>query len=164
MNSKISLILKLTNAVAVLAVLGLFVYTKILFKRPAITEAQERQKLIERSKKRESATLVKKGLVPLETISSNLDSYVGADGKSKNHLLTMTGFIEIRNEKEISKFETVRPIVMDRIIQNLGKKKYEDLNQVQGRYVFRSQIIDAANESMGAPIVTDVYFGEFLLQ
>ena len=72
--------------------------------------------------------------------------------------------MEIRDERESAKFNLAKPIVMDKIIQNLGKKKFEDLNQVQGRYIFRSQVIDAANEYLGAPIVTEVYFGDFLLQ
>ncbi|MBC7397863.1 MAG: flagellar basal body-associated FliL family protein, partial [Bdellovibrionales bacterium] len=88
----------------------------------------------------------------------------GEDGKPKSHLATFSLAVELRDAREQGKFEAARPVVMDRIIQNLGKKKFEDLNQVQGRYLFRSQVIDAANEFLGAPIVTEIYFSEFLLQ
>ncbi len=161
---KIGLILGVLNTVAIAAVLGLFVYTKLIFKRPAITESKERAKIALNAKKIDSLANAKKALIPLEPMTVNLDPYLGEDGKQKNHYVSLTLVIEIRDERESGKFESSKPVVMDKIIQNLSKKKFEDLNQVQGRYLFRSQIIDAANEFLGAPVVNEVYFTEFLLQ
>jgi len=103
-------------------------------------------------------------MVTLDPITVNLDPFVGDDGKSKIHYATLTLAVELRSEQDLEKFNQSKPVVMDRVIQNLGKKKFEDLNQVQGRYLFRSQVIDAANEYLGAPIVSEVYFNDFLLQ
>ncbi len=164
MGKKLGLILRLVNTIAVLAVLGLFVYTRIIFKHPVITESKERKKLLDNQNKPTSTTLARKGLISLDPITANLDPFKDTDGKQKSHFLTLTASIEIRDEKEAPRFEAVRPIIMDHILQSLSKKKFEDLDQVQGRYVFRSQIIDAANEAIGAPVVTEVYFSEFLLQ
>ena len=161
---KLGLILGVLNTVAIAAVLGLFVYTKLVYKHPAITESKERTKLALNAKKIDPALGAKKALVTMEQMTVNLDPYLGDDGKQKNHYVSLTLVIEIRDERETSKFDSSRPVVMDKIIQNLSKKKFEDLNQVQGRYLFRSQVIDAANEFLGAPIVTEVYFTEFLLQ
>jgi flagellar FliL protein len=72
--------------------------------------------------------------------------------------------IEVRDEKEIPKFENIKPVIQDQIIQHLGKKTFEDLNQVQGRYLFRSLIIDASNAYLKESVVTDVFFSDFLLQ
>jgi flagellar basal body-associated protein FliL len=94
----------------------------------------------------------------------NLDPYSGDDGKQKSHYAALTLVLEIRDEHETGKVALAMPVIMDKIIQNLSKKKFEDLNQVQGRYLFRSQIIDSANEFLGAPILTEVYFNSFLLQ
>jgi flagellar FliL protein len=55
-------------------------------------------------------------------------------------------------------------VILDKINSTLSKKKFYELNQVQGRYIFRSQIIDATNEILGGPIVLDIYFTDFLLQ
>ena len=161
---KIGLLLGILNTVAIAAVLGLFVYTKVIYKRPAITEEKERAKLTRNEKKPDARLGAKKLIVPLEPLTVNLDPYTGEDKKQKTHLATLTLAVELRDERELAKFEAARPVVMDRIIQNLGKKKFEDLNLVQGRYLFRSQVIDAANEFLGAPIVTEIYFSEFLLQ
>ncbi len=161
---KLGLLLGILNTVAIAAVLGLFVYTKVIYKRPTITEKKERAKLTLSEKKPENHAAGKKVILPLESLTVNLDPYTDEDGKPKTHYATLGLAVELRDERDQAKFEAARPVVMDRIIQNLGKKKFEDLNQVQGRYLFRSQVIDAANEFLGAPIVTEIYFSEFLLQ
>jgi flagellar basal body-associated protein FliL len=158
----ISLILGVLNTVAIAAVLGLFVYTKMIFKRPEITETKERAKIAQTVAK--APVDEKHVMVKLPPITVNLDPYKDADGKQKVHYASLTLVVELRSESELGKFEEAKPIVMDKVIQNLGKKKFEDLNQVQGRYLFRSQIIDAANEQLGGAVVTDLYFSDFLLQ
>lgn len=160
---KLGLLIGLLNTVAIAAVLGLFVYTKMVYKRPAITEVKERKKLVDEGNKPSHATMTK-AMLTMDPITANLDPYKDDDGKEKFHMVSLTMTVEIRDKKELEKFVGVKPVFMDRVLQNLGKKKYEDLNQVQGRYVFRSQVIDSANEFLGAPIVTEIYFSEFLLQ
>jgi flagellar basal body-associated protein FliL len=134
----------------------------VLFKRPEITESKERAKLTA-----SEAKIVPDGkhfMVAMEPITVNLDPFKGDDGKEKIHYATLTLTFELRREADAAQFEGAKPVVMDKVIQNLGKKKFEDLNQVQGRYLFRSQVIDAANEYFAAPVVTEVYFSDFLLQ
>ncbi len=161
---KISLILALVNTVVVLAVLGLFVYTKILFKPPKITESKEREKI----EKTEPVTpVVDRGdrvLYPLDPVTVNLDAYTGADGKSRNHYISVTLSLEVNSEKAKPKIDEAKPVILDRVIHHLGQSKFEELNQVQGRYVFKSKIIDEANVHLKSPIVTDVYFIDMLLQ
>ena len=159
---KIGLLLGVLNTLAILLVLGLFVYTKYVFKRPEITEEKERAKLAknERNLGKNEVHI----MVPLDPVTVNLDPFVGEDGKQKIHYATITLTIELRSQRDLQKFNEAKPVVLDRVIQNLGKKKFEDLNQVQGRYLFSSQVIDAANEYLGAPIVTEIYFNDFLLQ
>lgn len=159
----IGLILGLVNTVAIAAVLGLFVYTKIMYKHPVITEEMERARRVKSEKKLDPHLNAKKALIQLDPIMVNLDPFK-ENGKEKIHYATLTLAVEIRDEAEAGKFSAAKPVVMDKIIENLGKKKFEDLNQVQGRYLFRSQIIDAANAHLGAPVVTEVYFSDFLLQ
>jgi hypothetical protein len=48
--AKLGQILLLLNTLAIAAVLGLFVYTKVIFKRPSITESKERVKLAQQPK------------------------------------------------------------------------------------------------------------------
>jgi len=161
---KLGLLLGLINTLVIAAVLGLFVYTKVLYKRPPITEIHERQRLADAAHRSEVVRPQKKGIVPLDPITTNLDPYTDEEGKQKLHYVSVTLAVEIRDQKEMQKFESIKPVVLDQIIQQLGKRKFEDLNQVQGRYLFRSMIIDATNAYLKEPIVTEVYFTDFLLQ
>jgi len=162
--NKLGSILGLVNTVVIVAVLGLFVYTKMIYKRRPITESQERQRLSKSEHKSEVVRYQKKGIVPLDPITVNLDPYTDVDGKQKLHYIALSLSVEIRDENETKRFEEIKPIVLDQIIQQIGKKKFEDLNQVQGRYLFRSLIIDATNAYLKEPVVTEVYFTDFLLQ
>ena len=159
----IGLLLGIVNTVAIAAVLGLFVYTRVIYKHPVITESKQRQLLIQNQKKPDHSN-EKHVLVNLDTVTANLDPFTDEQGKQKTHYVSISLGVELRSQKDVSKFEIVKPVIMDKILQNLAKKKFEDLNQVQGRYVFRSQIIDAANEFLGSPVVTEIYFSDFLLQ
>lgn len=159
---KIGLLLGVLNTVVVCAVLGLFVYTKIIFKRPAITEAKERIKL-NAAKPTAKELGEEKTIIALEPITANLDPFQ-ENGKQKVHYVSMTMSVEVRSEDDQTSFEEAKPIILDKVLSILAKKKFEDLNQVQGRYIFRSQIIDAANEYLGSPVVNEVYFSDFLLQ
>ncbi|RYG58565.1 hypothetical protein EON80_26870, partial [bacterium] len=75
-TSKLPLILVLVNVVAALGVGGLVYYTKVMFKRPKITEISERQKLeIEAAKAIEARKKLEAGprfLMKLEPIQANL--------------------------------------------------------------------------------------------
>lgn len=161
---KLGLILGLVNTVAIMAVLGLFVYTKMIYKRPAITESKERARMESQAHKEAVLRSAKRGLITLEPMTANLDPYTDTDGKQKTHYVSLTLSVEVRDEKEIPKFEFIKPVIQDQIIQSLGKKTFADLNQVQGRYLFRSLIIDATNAYLKEPVVTEVYFSDFLLQ
>jgi flagellar basal body-associated protein FliL len=160
---KIGLIIGLLNTVAIAGVLGLFAYTKLVYKHPPLTEEQERAKL-EQKVAAPVKSNEKSAMFPLDPVTVNLDPFTDSEGKQKIHYVSMTLVLEIRSEKDKAKVNKAKPVVMDKIIQGLSKKKFEDLNQVQGRYVFRSQIIDAANEFLGSPVVTEIYFNDFLLQ
>ena len=162
--AKIGQLLAMLNTIAIAGVLCIFVYTKLIYKHPAITETKERIRLAQNGTKLDPQNNATKTTVLLDPITANLDPYTGPDGKQKVHYVSLTLAVEIRDVAEAEKFNAAKPIVLDKVLTHLGKKKFEDLNQVQGRYVFRSQIIDAANEYLGAPVVTEVYFTDFLLQ
>ena len=161
---KIGLILGLLNTVAIAAVLGFFVYTKMLYKRPAITEGQERTRLASPQYKQALVQEHKKALIPLDPITANLDPYVDGDGKKKLHYVAISLVVEVGDETQKGRFEEIKPIVMDQVIQSIGKKTFDDLNQVQGRYLLRSQIIDATNAYLKEPLITEVYISDYLLQ
>jgi flagellar FliL protein len=161
---KIGFILGLLNTLAIAAVLGLFVYTKLIFKRPAITESKERAKIVKKAEAPLVVDRTKTIMVPLDAVTVNLDAFTGADGKPKTHMVSMNLSLEVIDEKAKEKVEAAKPAILDRIIQNLGKRTFQELNQVQGRYVFKSQVIDEANEYLKTPAVVEVFMTDFMLQ
>ncbi|MBU6154192.1 MAG: flagellar basal body-associated FliL family protein [Bdellovibrionales bacterium] len=161
---KIGLILGLVNTVAIAAVLGLFVYTKLIFKRPPITEEKERVRIEKTESSVPTRDRSQRVLMSLDPITVNLDAYQGGDGKPKTHYASVSLSLELRSEGDRKKVEEAKPAILDHVIQNLSKRKFQDLNQVQGRYVFKSQVIDDTNAYLKAPIVTEVYLLDLLLQ
>jgi flagellar FliL protein len=161
---KIGFILGLLNTLAIAAVLGLFVYTKLIFKRPAITESKERAKIVKKAEAPLVVDRTKTIMVPLDAVTVNLDAFTGADGKPKTHMVSMNLSLEVIDEKAKEKVEAAKPAILDRIIQNLGKRTFQELNQVQGRYVFKSQVIDESNEYLKTPAVVEVFMTDFMLQ
>jgi flagellar basal body-associated protein FliL len=159
---KLGQILKILNTVVTLGVLGFFIFTTFIFKRPKIIENKERERLVTAADQA-AVSDGKRILIPLESITANLDPYT-ENGKTRSHYVQMAITVELIDEKQKENFDRLKPVILDRINSTLSKKKFDELNQVQGRYIFRSQIIDSMNEILASSLVVDIYFTDFLLQ
>lgn len=154
--SKAPPILTLVNTLAALAAVGTLYYTKILFKRPLITEENERKRLLEdqRLKKIASETTAT-GIVPFEPVTVNIETYPAQPPltdeddpgalKGKLHYVTMALSVEIVDGGQTKAIDQVRPVIMDQILTLMARKSFHELTTVQGRYVLRTQIMDAIN-------------------
>lgn len=163
------LILAAANGLFVLAVLGFAAYSKLVFKRPAITEQQERAKL-------SSNVLQKKeepGTVKFDQVTVNIASHPknpeGAPGserqlQGKLHYVTFEFTLEIRNKDKAHKIDEIREVYMDEILSTIGRKSFDELNSVQGRFLFRTQLQDIANRHLKDTLVTNAYFTNYVLQ
>jgi flagellar basal body-associated protein FliL len=176
-ESKAPLLIALVNSLVVLGVLGLLVYTRILYKRPIITESSERTRLASAMASPKVAELA--GLITFEPVTVNIRSAPGqprpADGtvnqiEGKMHYITVSFAIEVRDISKKEQVEVLRPFIMDRMLSMLGRKDFHELATVQGRYVLRDQLIEAVNQvllqepSIRAPIATNLYFTQFVVQ
>src|SRR4051794_37447146 len=72
--SKAPLLLALVNTLAVLAAVGTLYYTKILFKRPAITEETERKRLEEAHTKKNLTEATAPGMVTFDSVTVNIET------------------------------------------------------------------------------------------
>ena len=153
-SSKIFTIIALINTIAVLATGGILVYTKLLFKRPPITEAQERARLEkQKEKKLKDAKKAEPGMVTFDPITVNIRSTPGkvrttesGDVEGKLHYATIGFALELKDKNKTSLIEELRPMFMDKLMSMLGRKSYTDLITVQGRFLVRTQIMDAVND------------------
>lgn len=168
-GSKLPMILALINTLAVMAALGAIIYTKVLYKRPAITEAAERQKIEKQQEanqgKDKLPSTLNLAVVPFDAINATIAPEKGAPGESARVRYANIQFsIEVREAKKTDQLEAVKTQFLDELLNLLGRKKFEDLTTVQGRYVLRSEMIAAANKLLKDDLVTNVYFNHYLIQ
>ena len=172
-------IIPLLNTIAILATSGLIYYSKMVFKRPRITEESERTRLMESNALPTPAT--DPGFIQFDPVTVNIEAVphhpAPADGTSqqlhgKLHFVTVGFSLAVRDRSQADLINEVRPQILDKLIATLGKKKFTELNNVQGRYVLHSQIMDFANDllvrhsakPMKDGLVTNVYFTQFVVQ
>lgn len=164
----LTLLLFVVNSIAIMAALGMLVYTKLIFKRPAITETSERQRLTEKKTSAEAMKATKSGMVIFKPMAVPIESNVppadASQTEGKLHYASIGFALEIRDVAKLDKVEAIRPIFLDKIIHIMGTKKFSDLNTVQGRYLLRMDFQDIANGLVNEPLITNVFFTEFIVQ
>ncbi|MCM2323374.1 MAG: flagellar basal body-associated FliL family protein [Oligoflexia bacterium] len=173
------LIVGALNVVVALGAMGALVYTRVIYKRPAITESTERARLARLRANPVQAT--RTGTLTFEPVTVNIQSTPrqlrAAEGtarqvEGKLHYVTLAFVIEIRDERRKDELEAVRSQLMDRLLALLGRKTFHELSTVQGRYILKTQIIDSMNQLLAKradkpfqeTLITDVFFTQFLVQ
>lgn len=136
---------------------------KMNYKRPPITEAAESEKL--RKKLKKPKPVGPPGSLAFQPVTINLAaSEAGSGGDNKVHYATLAFAISTIDAGAASKLETIRPLLQDKMISMVGKRDYQDLTSVQGRYMLRTQLRELANQLAKEALVTEVYFTEFVVQ
>jgi len=160
----------LLSSLATLGTLGFVAYAKLIFKRPPITEYSERQRL--ELRKKQKVEVFNPGYIKFEKFLAHikpegLEPRFAGESRSGSHpklrYLSVAFVLEVGDESQASKIEDVKPQFMDALISTLGRKTYAELNTLQGRYLLRNEIVDQANELVKKPIVTNVFFTDFVL-
>ncbi len=158
------MILSLVNTLAAVGALGALIYTRLLFKRPPITETSERQKLVDKYQgpPRDSELEI----VSFKQITANIAAAPSEPGKpeGKLHYATIGYALEVRTEEESYAIEGVKTQFNDALLQVLGKKSFTDLTSVHGRFLLRSEMIQMGNKFLEKPSITNVYFTHFVVQ
>jgi len=177
LKDKLPLLLALLNTLTILGVVGLAVYTKILYKKPKVSEAEARAKL--KAVASTAKPLPVPAMVDFPQLTVNIAPTVtpaaageGPPGasKPKMHYLTMAFMLKIRDDKLKTKIEELRPRIMDKILAILSRKQVQELSTVQGRWLLRSQFLELTNELLKQDLktneahATDLYFTQFIVQ
>jgi flagellar basal body-associated protein FliL len=154
-------------------------YTKLIFKRPAITEENERVKLSEILAKPKAA--LSTAHVAFDQLTANIASMPSDPHaaranpqiiQGKLRYATLAFSLEIRDAERKEEIEQIRPLILDKLLSILGHKTFQELNNVQGRYILRNEIIDAVNHLLEKSnptaarknLVTNLYFSQFQVQ
>lgn len=140
--SKLPMLLLLVNFLAIAGAMYMLVYVKFLYKRPSITEETERARLAAQAAATPKAPL-ESGLVNFEAVTVNL-----APSEGRPHFATIGFALEIRDKTRQGDVETVRALIMDKFLSLVGRKQAFELNNVQGRFILRTELTDAANKAI----------------
>ena len=159
--SKLPMLVAILNTVGILTALGALVYTKILHKRPPITESQERERLMKPQPKPTANDPV---WIKMESLRANLKPVPKTDGSFKLHYVVLSFSMEFSNPEGEKKFQERSARFTDALLQLLGAKEFDEVTSVQGRYLLRTEIQDLANKVLDESLVQNVLFTEFLAQ
>lgn len=137
-----------------LLTLGVFVYTNIVYQRPLVNEAEEK-----------------------DLLSANLKSGVSTDGLKIDKIVvnlrsetSRLRFLEVslqvlpfKNEqKEL--LEKNSPLILDRIGQLATNMTPNDLNTISGKILFEERLKNKLNKDLGKQIVREIFFTGFVVQ
>jgi len=159
-------LLILLNTVFLLIAIGFAVYTKLIFKRPPITEKDERTRLKELEKNPTISDSKKDGFfVTYEPMTLNIKSSPRKDQTVGKLQYLILGFsVELENQETQNLLKEINAQFLDKLIALLGNKELDKINNVQGRYILRSEMVEIINELAGSPIAMNIYFDKFILQ
>ena len=150
-------ILLVVNFVAVAAAAGTLLYTRVLYKKPQITESQEQTKLAPAHGAGEES-----GERPLVSFDELRVNIAAPSGQSRFATFQMA--VECVDEDAQGRVEGGKDKLVDKLISIFNRKEMRELTTVQGRLVLKEELVHAFNEIIGDGSVTDVMFSSFTVQ
>lgn len=157
LNINFSTLLILVNGVLVLATLGVFAYTKLLFHRPVISEEGEIKRRQEELKA--PPKMAENPLVSFDQMTLNIAMTSG-----KAHYATFAFSVECRDAEAVEMVNAKRTLILDKVIAALGRRQLTELNTIQGKMLLKSELLREVNGMTSPGAATDVYFSNFVLQ
>ena len=111
------------------------------------------------------ATTTQKGVTtdigpiyPLETFIVNL-----ADPRGKKYLKTKLE-LELDMPIVVQEIDQRLPQFRDTILTILSSKSFEEIQQLEGKYQLRAEIMTMLNQYLTSGEITNIYFTEFIVQ
>lgn len=155
-----SIVQKIIIAVSLvfsLATTGVFVYTQVIFKKPAPDDAKEFEKMKEEEKK---PTTVVEGY-KLKRMMINLESETG---KEKIRLLNLEALIMPFKEDGATVLEDNQAIVYDVFNTVASKMDVNELNSISGKILLENRLRKTINERLHEEVVREILFQHFVIQ
>lgn len=106
----------------------------------------------------EQTVQVKTAIWPIESIIVNL-----LDNNGERYL-KITIQLEISNEDCVSELDTLKPEIMDGLLDLLSSKRYNEIVGFEGKQRLRDEIAIRLNNYLDKGQITKVYFTEFIIQ
>ncbi len=136
-----------------ISVLGLFVYTDIIYQKPLPDDKKEFQKLEAESKK----VNVSKGFA-LKKITINLKST-----RKLRFLSTEIVLIPFK-ESQLQIIEDNQAMIRDIIIDAGSNMTAKELSSITGKIIFEETLKERINKTQKKPLIKEVFFSNFVIQ
>lgn len=136
------------------ALLGVFVYTEILYEPPTIDDQAELQSMREALQKQAVLPTYKleKLIINLPTATARLRFL-----DTEIHLVSF-------NSQDHQLYEERKPQIHDLIISTAGQMQPEELNSISGKILLEDRIRRGINQIVGKVAVKEVLFARFVVQ
>ena len=170
-KGRLKLIIILLVILSLLGGGGYFAYKKFFAAKKQTTDApkekkgdkkQEEEKTKDKGEKKaegeQPRPQLETSLVQLPTIIVNL-----ADPLGKRYLKVSIE-IEVKGKDPGKLVEEKMAMIKDTLIMLLSSKTFDDISSLEKKYALKMEIAQRLNQIFEKPIVTKVYFTDFLVQ
>ncbi|MCC6278590.1 MAG: flagellar basal body-associated FliL family protein [Oligoflexia bacterium] len=141
------------NAAVMLGGLGVIYNLKLIQGKPAITEESESAKASHDREIHEN-----------KPVLYSFDPFVvNLDGRPRKIVRTSIQ-LEMLSDEGYEEVVSQMPVARDQIVRILNRKKYEDIETIQGKLFLKDQIMTVMNSILRKGSVKEVYFNEFVVQ
>ncbi len=97
-------------------------------------------------------------IVPMETVVVNLG------GISSNRYLRIQTSLEVGNEDDQKMISEKEVILRDKMISFFSSKTMRDIETEGGLFKLRLELKDVLNRLVGAGVIKQIYFSDFIVQ
>lgn len=153
-NKMIDTILVGLSTIVALALLGVFVYTEIIFEKPLLQDNQLVQNLLSDAKNQERPDTFE-----MDKMTINLQSRT----TRLRFLDTVVHFVPFE-QRHLKLFEEHKPEIQDIIIDTAGRMYPEELNNIAGKILLEDRLRRRINDFLGTKALREILFVRFVVQ
>lgn len=153
-NPGLDKILMGLNALVVGGAAALVIYAHTMLKPAATDQTKEFTDMV-----RDSMVEFKKQAVSFDEMVVNLYSR-----ERRLRFLNLKMDIEVFEDGQQETINTMKPIIVDSLIDITGNMRPDELNSVTGKILLEARVKNKVNAIAGKKIVKRIYFSKFIIQ
>lgn len=153
-NKMIDTILVALSTVVALGLLGVFIYTEVLYEKPLPQNDELVQELLNDIKGEERPQSYE-----MEKMTINLQSRT----RRLRFLDTVMHFVPFE-QKHLSMFEESKAGIQDIIIDTTSRMYPDELNSVAGKILLEDRLKRRINQHLGTKAIREILFVRFVVQ
>lgn len=157
-NKKLDTLITAIMFLTTTAVVGIFYYTEVVYKKPLVNESKEKESLLKESADKSIPQFYKidKMVISLTPTNGPLNSRM-------RWLEIAMQMVLFESADEIYVSDNIA-IVKDEIIGITSKMGPDELNSISGKILLEDRLKKAINKSLQKPVIKNIFFTNFIVQ